>query len=109
MTAKKLFIIGALTLSSLAFAGTKSYEFVLSSPVMAGQTQLKPGQYKVKLDGTTATFTDLRTMKTFSVSVKVEHAGQKFDQTTVNTRSKDGVDNLFQINLGGSDTKLELE
>jgi hypothetical protein len=42
------------------------------------------------------------------VPITIQHAGQKFDQTAVQTNSKDGVDSIHEISLGGSDTKVEL-
>jgi len=109
MTMKSSLIVATLALSTLGFAGTKSYEFTLSSPASFGANELKPGEYKVKFDGTQATVTDEQTNKSFTVPVKVEHNnGQKFGQTTVQSANQGGVDHIVQINLGGSDTKLEV-
>ncbi len=99
---------GVLALASLGVASAKSYEITLGSPAKLGANQLKAGQYKVKVDGNQATLTDLQSLKSYTVPVTIEHNGQKFDQTTVQTRSKDGVDQVFQITLGGSDTKLSV-
>jgi hypothetical protein len=107
-TTKSLLMVGALALASLGVASAKSYEITLGAPAKLGSNQLKAGQYRVKLDGTQATLTDEQTLKSYTVPVTVEHAGQKFDQTTIQTRSKDGVDQVFQITLGGSDTKLSV-
>lgn len=108
MTTKSLLIAGALTLSTLAFAGTKSYDFSLSTPASLGTTDLKPGGYRVKVDGTQATIKDEQTGKSFTVNVKIEHDSQKFDQTTVRSTTKDGKEHIVEIRLGGSDTKLEV-
>ena len=108
MTTKSLLIAATLTFTSLAFAGAKSYDFSISSPTKMGTTDLKPGQYQVKVDGTQATIRDAQTGKSFTVPVRVEHGSQKFDQTTVQSSTKDGVDRITEINLGGSDTRLEL-
>src|ERR1035437_81262 len=45
MTAKSLFIAGALTLSSLSVASAKSFDVVLNQRAMAGNTELKAGDY----------------------------------------------------------------
>ena len=109
MTMKSsLLIAGTLAFAGLAFAGPKSYEFSLSSPTSLGANDLKPGQYKIRVEGSQATVTDEQTKKSYTVPVKVEHNGQKFDQTTVQSTTKDGKDSVVQINLGGSDTKLEV-
>jgi len=54
MTAKSLIIVGALCLSSVAFA--KSYDIVLNNPSRAGATELKPGEYKLKVEGSQVIF-----------------------------------------------------
>jgi hypothetical protein len=105
---KPLFIVGALTLASFGIASAKSYDITLGSPAQVGATQLKAGEYKVKVEGTNAVLTDMHDMKSYTVPVKIEHAGQKFGQTSVNTRNQNGVEQVFEITLGGSDTKLEL-
>jgi hypothetical protein len=108
MTTKSLLIAATLTLTSLAVAGTKSYEFTLGGPTQFGNTELKAGEYKMKVDGTQAVIHDEHTGKSITVNVKVEHAGRKFDQTTVQSANKDGKDRVVEIHLGGSDTKLEV-
>ena len=105
---KSSLIVATLALSTLGIAGPKSYEFTLSSKASIGTNELKPGEYKVKFDGTQATVTDEQTNKSFTVPVKVGHNGQKFDQTTIQSANQGGVDHIVQINLGGSDTKLEV-
>jgi len=107
MTAKSLLIVGALGLTSLAFAGTKSYDIVLSAPAMAGANQLQAGEYKLKVEGNQAVFS--QNSKTWSVPVKVENGTQKFAQTTVESSTKGEMDTIQAIDLGGSTTKLELE
>ncbi len=111
MTMKSL-LVTTLSFAALALpvlAGTRSYEFSLTSPTTVGSEVLKPGDYKVKVDGTQATFRAEQTGKTVTVPVKVEHNSQKYDQTTVQSNNRDGKDRIFEIHLGGSDTKLELE
>jgi len=107
MTTKSLLIAGALTLSSIAFAGTKSWEFCLSSSSALGATELKPGEYRIKVEGTQATLRDQTTGKSVTVNVKIEHATRKFDQTVVKSAAKDGKDQILEIQLGGTDTRVE--
>jgi hypothetical protein len=107
MNTKSLLIVGALTLSSLGIASAKSFDVVLGAPTMAGNVQLKAGEYKLKIEGSQAVFTDAESSKSFTVPVKVENADKKFDQTTVETTSQNGMDNIRVIDLAGSTTKLE--
>jgi hypothetical protein len=104
---KKLFLTGVLCLASLSIVSAKSYDIVLSTPTKAGSVQLKPGQYRLKVEGAKATFTQVDTDKSFTTEVKVQTVEKKFDQTKVGT-TKDGEDNKIQdIELGGSTTRLE--
>jgi hypothetical protein len=112
MTAKSLLIVGTLGLTSLAFAGTKSYDIILNAPAMAGTNQLQAGEYKLKVEGslggeTHAVFT--QNSKTWSVPVKVENGTQKFAQTTVESSTQGEMDTIQAIDLAGSTTKLELQ
>ncbi|MGA2146282.1 MAG: hypothetical protein ABSH49_15110 [Bryobacteraceae bacterium] len=103
---KSLLLIGLVSLSSLSFAGTKSYEVVLDSPAKVGALQLGAGDYRVKVDGGTATFTDTKTNKSVSTAVKVETNGQKFAHTAVDSTKDGAADRVESIELGGSTTKL---
>jgi hypothetical protein len=109
MTMKSLLIAGALTLSSLAFAGTKSYEFSLGANTKIGSTELKAGEYKIKVEGNQATIRDQQSGKSVTLNVKIEHAAQKFDQTVVRSVAKDGKDQVQEIELGGTDNRVEPE
>lgn len=105
MTTKSLLIVGALALASIASA--KSYDIRLDEATTVGNTQLKAGEYRVKVNGSQATFIDAMSSKTYTAPVKMENADKKFDQTTVQTQNKNGVMALQEIDLGGSSTKLE--
>lgn len=103
---KSLILTGAVALFSI-IASAKSYEVVLSSSAMAGNLELKPGQYRVKVEGSNAKFTDENTLKTYQAPVKIEQATEKFDQTAVDTTNQNGANHIQTIELGGSNTKLE--
>lgn len=109
MSGKTLLIFGTLTFSSLVgIASAKSYDITLDKPAMLGSTELKPGEYKVKLEGAEAVFTDARSAKSFSIPVKVETAEKKFGYTTVESNDQAGMDTIQAIDLGGSNTRLTL-
>jgi len=99
-------VVAALALSSLTIVNAKSYDIILSSLTKAGNITLKPGQYKLKVDGTTATFIDLNTSKSFSTPVKVENTDKKFDDTRVQSKKDGEADTIEEIDLGGSKTKV---
>jgi len=107
MTIKSLLIVGALTLTSIGIASAKSYDVVFSATSRVGNTELKAGEYKLKVDGGMATFTD-QDSKTFSVPVKVENANKKFQSTSIESTSNAGdMDTVTAIDLAGSSTQLQ--
>jgi len=109
MTAKSLFIVGAMTLSSLGIASAKTYDITLTAPSKAGAADLKAGEYKLKVEGSQAVFTDAQNAKSvISVPVKVENSDKKFGYTTVESTGQNGVTNINAIDLGDSSTRLTL-
>lgn len=107
MTAKSLLIVGALGLTSIGIASAKSYDIILSGPSMAGTQELKPGEYKLKVEGSQAVFTDVQSSRSWTAPVKVENSATKFQQTTVESSNKGDMATIHAIDLGGSNTKLE--
>jgi len=108
MNGKSLLIVVALTLASLGIASAKSYNLVLSAPAKAGTTELKPGEYKLKVEGSQAVITGQQNAKSVTVPVKIENSDKKFDYTTVESTKQDGTDIIQAIDLGGSNTRLTL-
>jgi hypothetical protein len=104
MLKKSLLIFG---LAGLSIASAKTYSITLLSPTTVGNTQLRPGDYKLALNGSKAVFTNNRSRKKVETDVKVEHATRKFEQTAVDTTHTAGVDHLQAIELSGTTTKLD--
>ena len=102
---KKCFLIAVLAICSLAVVNAKSYGIVLSKPSKIGTLQLKPGQYRLKVDGSNAIFTDTKS-KTYTTPVKVQAGDKKFDDTRVESTKEGDTDHIVEIDLGGSTTKL---
>jgi PKD repeat protein len=100
-------LLGVLALATLSFASAKSYTVTLTHSSKAGSQQLTAGDYKVKVDGANAVFTDSRTSKSVTVPVKVETSEKKFKVTSVDSTHDGGADRITSIQLGGSTTKLE--
>ena len=103
---KKFLVVAALALSSLTVVSAKTYDIVLSNPTKVGSVQLKPGQYKLKVEGANAVFTDATSSKSVSTPVKVETGDKKFDDTRVQSVKDGDTDRINEIDLGGSKTKL---
>lgn len=107
MTVKSLLLTGVLAISSITLANAKTYEISLAGPTKAGSITLKPGQYRLKVDGNTATFTFVENSKQFTTPVKIETSDKKFDDTRVDASKDGGTDVIKDIELGGTKTKLE--
>lgn len=104
---KKSFILaGALSLSAIAFAGTKSYDITLSAPAHVGSMVLAAGDYKLSMQGTNAVFTDAKTRKTFTAPAKVATSTKKYQYTAVDTAPDAGSEKITSIELGGSTTQI---
>lgn len=107
MTKIRLLGVAALALSAAAIASAKTYDVVVSNSVKAGNVQLAPGEYKLKVEGSNAIFTDTQSRKSFTVPVKVENGKSKYSATALDTSKQNGTDQVTSIELGGSMTKLE--
>ncbi len=103
---KKIFLAGVLSLASLTIVSAKSYEIVLSATTKVGTVELKPGQYTLKVQGANAIFTSTDTYKSYTTPVKVENSDTKFDSTKVQSSKQGETDQIQEIDLGGSKTKL---
>jgi len=110
MTAKSLLgtaCLGILGLASLGIASAKSYDVTLSAATMAGSTELKPGAYKVKVEGSQAVFTDAQSSKSWTAPVKIENGGKKFGETVVESVTQGDMAHIQAIDLAGSNTRLQ--
>jgi hypothetical protein len=105
---KNFLTVTALAIASLSIgvASTKSYEIVLSTPTVAGQTQLAAGHYRVHVNGNTAQFVNIESNKSVAVPVKIENTPAKAAQTSVETKETNGVTSLQSIELRDTSTKL---
>jgi hypothetical protein len=103
MTTKSLLLTGALALCSFSMGFAKSYDLVFSTPVRAGNLQLEPGEYTLKVKGNVASFTNIDTEKTYTAPVKIQNTGKKHDVTAVDTTNNQ----IQKIELGGSADELQ--
>ncbi len=107
MTKKSLLFIGALALSTVAFGSTKSYDILLTAPARTGNVQLAAGQYRLRVEGTNAVFTNIDTNRSVVAPVTIETT-QKHDETAVvETKTDAGSVHLTSIELGGSTETLQ--
>ena len=107
MNVRSLLITSAIALSTAALASAKTYEVTVTSPAKAGSVELQPGQYKLKVEGSQAVFTDSHN-KSFTVPAKVENVDRKFSYTSIESANQGGADTIQAIDLGDSNTQVKL-
>jgi hypothetical protein len=107
MTKRSLLLLGVLAMLSLPIASAKSYAIAFRSPAMVGDTQLAPGEYTLKIEGSNAVFTNVENRKSVTAPVKIESVDQKFGETKIESRLEGTIQHIKDIQLGGSTTKLD--
>jgi len=98
MSLKKLLF--GLGIVALGIASAASYEVTITSPTWAGATQLKPGVYKLALQGNNAVFTAGKAVVEAPVTV------EKSDHKVQSTEVQSADSKINEIRLAGTDTKL---
>jgi len=106
MTKTSLLFLGALALSTVALAGPKSYEILLTAPAQAGNVRLAAGEYHLKVIGSDALFTSVDTSRSFVAPVKIETT-RTHEVTAVETHNDSGSARITTIDLAGSNETLE--
>jgi hypothetical protein len=104
-------VIGIL-LSGLwtASAGTgpKHYNLTVSEKAMVGSTELKPGPYRLSVEGSTAVFRDTQSREIAKAPVTVSTADRKYDRTEIMMEKGTGAkERIAAIELQGTKLKLE--
>jgi hypothetical protein len=97
------FTICYAALALLASAAS-SFKFTVSQPSIIAGSVIRPGDYRVVVNGDKATLTTGSI--SLEVPVKVETGTQKFSHTSVETRSEAGKNILNEVQIGGTTTTL---
>jgi hypothetical protein len=95
----------SLSLSAGTVPSGKQYSITFAKPVQVGSVKLAAGDYKLKVDGSTATFVNSH-KKEFTAPVKVQPASKKAPMTAVETKDDNGVSQITAIDIGGADFKF---
>lgn len=97
----------AMTLAVFATAASKTYKINLTAPAVVAGVDLKPGSYKLAVDGDKMVVTrDGKELAT--TPVKVEEVQAKFSNTGIGAVDVNGKRVVNEIQVGGSKTKLVL-
>jgi hypothetical protein len=99
---KLMLAFGTLALGIASAAAT--YHMTISDPAWVGQKQLKPGEYKVQLQGTQAVIKG--DGDTVQVPVQTKTAQEKYPQTAILSHQVNGKRQLEEVQFGGSKTSI---
>ena len=99
-------MLGACVFSLGIATAASSYHVRIADPTWVGQTQLKPGEYDVKVEGDKVSFKQGKNV--VEAAVKVETNTAKFSETQLNIRTVNGQSKLEELDLGGTNSKVIL-
>lgn len=101
---KSKIILAFATLALAIASAASSYRVTLSDKTWVNGTELKPGDYKVQVEGDKATLKSGKTV--VEAPVKVENGTEKFSNTSVAIDNATGKPVVKEIRVGGSTTKI---
>ncbi len=104
MTKKLIILVLSVVLSSLVLADTAKYTVRVFDPLTVNGQTIKPGEYKMSLENSKATFHVGK--EKIEAAVKVEEGNEKFNSTSVRFAQENGTNKIMEIRLGGTKTKL---
>jgi hypothetical protein len=102
---KRMLIVMATL--ALGLASAKSYSLTLSKPAVLAGAELRPGNYKIDVDGSKVVVQ--RGSQKVESAVKVEQADSKFSVTSVRYVDDGGKNRIEEIRLGGTNLRLVFE
>lgn len=97
------FTFAFASLAALASAAPV-YKVTISEPAVIAGSVVKPGDYRIEVNGDKATIKSGKT--SLEVPVTVESGTQKFAYTSVESKTENGKSMLQDIHIGGTNTIL---
>lgn len=104
-----LLSVGVISASGGTAEKARSYELSLNAATKVGTQVLRAGDYKVRLEGPNAVFTNKSDKATFTAPAKLEAGNQKFDHTTMHFVQDGGQPRITSIELRGGKDLLKLD
>ena len=92
------------TLALAIASAASSYHFSIFEPSFVAGQELKPGDYKIEVNGDKALIKAGK--QTVEAAVKVQDGTEKFPETSVRYANSNGKMMVQEIRLGGTHTKL---
>jgi hypothetical protein len=99
-------MLGVCVFSLGVAAAASSYHVTINEPLWVGQSQLKPGEYEVRVDGDKVTFKQGKTV--VAVTAKIETSDSKFFTNQMDIKTENGQAKLQELDLGGTKSKVML-
>jgi hypothetical protein len=99
-------MLGACVFSLGIAAAASTFHIRIADPTWVGQTQLKAGEYDVKVDGDKVTFKSGKNI--VAVAAKVETNDVKYADTQMDIKTENGQAKLRELDLGGTKSKIVL-
>jgi hypothetical protein len=99
-------MLGACVFSLGIAAAASSYHVRIADPTWVGGTELKSGDYEVRVDGDKVTFKQGKTV--VAIAAKVEANTRKFSETQMDIKTENGQSKLKELDLGGTTSKIML-
>jgi hypothetical protein len=96
-----------VTFTSGSASAADKYNVTFDRPAVIGGVELKPGEYRLTLDGEKATFSAGKQSAEAGVAVRTDE--RKYSATTVRYDVGDGKNNVVQIRLRGTNRTIELQ
>jgi hypothetical protein len=99
-------MLGACVFSLSIATAASTYHVKIADPTWVGTSELKPGEYEVRVDGDKVTFKQGKNV--IAVSAKVETNASKFSDTQMDVKIENGQAKLRELDLGGTKSKIML-
>lgn len=99
-------LLFALVLAGVSIASAKSYTVVIDQPVVVAGTEVKPGEYKLNVEQSKASFVDRFKKTVAEATVTVQEGDKKFDNTVVETSNANGKIQVQSIRLRGTKIRV---
>lgn len=101
----------ALAFGTVALAvatAASTYHFQITDPAWVGGTELRPGDYKIDVEGNKAVIKSGKN-NVAEAPAKAETGDKKYAYTSVDLASDGGKSMLKEIRIGGTNTRIVFE
>jgi hypothetical protein len=104
---KKVLFAFVTVALAVASAASNVYHITLAETAWVGGTQLKPGDYKIEMDGNKALIKMGKNV--VEAPAKAENGNRKYESTSIQIDGASGKARIEEIHVGGTTTKITFE